>query len=276
VSAAGAHPATGAGAGPTAPGAGGRRAAQAAAAAGRLSERVIWHELECGRYAADLGVWRRLARRAGGPVLDVGAGSGRVALALAGDGHEVTAVDVDGELLARLSQRARSQGLTVRTLIADARRLALAERFSLCVVPMQTIQLLGGARARARFLRAAAGLLLPGGLLGMAIVEHVEAFDAREGAAAPAPDAGEHDGVLYLSRPVAVRVLADSILLERVRERVQESGGVAVAEDRVKLARVSAAELERECAAAGLRAVERIAVPQTDEHAPSTVVVARG
>ena len=44
----------------------------------------IWHDLECGGYDVDLPLWRELARRARpGPVLDVGAGTGRVALDLA-------------------------------------------------------------------------------------------------------------------------------------------------------------------------------------------------
>ena len=41
---------------------------------------VVWHDVECGGYDADLPLWRELAREAGGPVLDVGAGTGRVAL----------------------------------------------------------------------------------------------------------------------------------------------------------------------------------------------------
>ena len=56
------------------------------------SQAVIWHDVECGRYAADLPLWRGLADEASGPVLDVGAGTGRVAIDLARRGHEVTAL----------------------------------------------------------------------------------------------------------------------------------------------------------------------------------------
>ena len=37
---------------------------------------MVWHDVECGGYDADLTLWRELAREAGGPVLDVGAGTG--------------------------------------------------------------------------------------------------------------------------------------------------------------------------------------------------------
>ena len=111
-----------------------------------LSDPAIWHDLECGSYAADLPLWRALADRTGGPVLDVGAGTGRVALDLARRGHEVIALDCDEGLLEALGPRA--EGLPVRTLAADARDFALDAPVRLCIVPMQTIQLLGGRRGR--------------------------------------------------------------------------------------------------------------------------------
>jgi len=44
---------------------------------------VVWHDLECGAYLEDLPVWQRLAAQHGNPILDVGAGTGRVTLDLA-------------------------------------------------------------------------------------------------------------------------------------------------------------------------------------------------
>ena len=33
------------------------------------AEEVLWHEVECGRYTADLALWSELAGEAAGPVL---------------------------------------------------------------------------------------------------------------------------------------------------------------------------------------------------------------
>ena len=80
---------------------------------------VVWHDVECGRYDADLPLWHELAREAPEGVLDVGAGTGRVALRLAYAGHDVTALDLDPELLAVLEQRAPPRPAST---VADAHR----------------------------------------------------------------------------------------------------------------------------------------------------------
>ena len=54
---------------------------------------ALWHDLECGGYREDLPAWRALAAATGGPVLDVGAGTGRVSLDLAAHGVDVVALD---------------------------------------------------------------------------------------------------------------------------------------------------------------------------------------
>ncbi len=56
---------------------------------------IVWHDVECGSYYVDLPFWRELAAAEAGPILDVGAGTGRVALDLAAHGHEVVALDID-------------------------------------------------------------------------------------------------------------------------------------------------------------------------------------
>jgi SAM-dependent methyltransferase len=127
---------------------------------------AIWHDLECAEYSEDLPTWHALAGRTGGPVLDVGAGTGRVTIQLAARGIDVVALDVAASLLAALECRAGE--LPVETLIADAREFSVDRRFSLIVVPMQTLQLFGGPAGRAAFFRKALEHLKPGAVLAAA------------------------------------------------------------------------------------------------------------
>ncbi len=232
---------------------------------------VVWHDLECGRYAEDLPVWRALAAGHGDPILDIGAGTGRVALHLARAGHVVTALDLEAELLEELERRAGE--LPVHTAVADARDFSLPERFALCLVPMQTLQLLGGPAQRAGFLTCAARHLRPGGRLAAAIVESVECYEADGELAGPLPDVLERDGAVYFSQPTAVRHEEGGFVLERRRERVGAHGEHTVEDNLIRLDALDAEQLEAEGGAAGLRPAGRRVIPATDDHVGSVVVM---
>jgi SAM-dependent methyltransferase len=222
---------------------------------------VIWHELECHAYAADLPLWRGLAAREEGPVLDVGAGTGRVARALAAEGHEVVALDRDPLLLAELDE--------VETVVADAQDFSLGRTFGLILVPMQTIQLLEDRRA---FLRCARAHLAPGGLLAMAIADALEAFDPTT-PGLPEPDVAEIDGWRFSSQPVALRELGGLLHIDRVRTTWFPDGRRVSEPDRIALARLDADTLERE--AEGFTPEPPRLIDPTDEHVGSTVVMLR-
>lgn len=237
--------------------------------------KAIWHDLECGGYAADLTFWRALAERRGSPILDVGAGTGRVALDLARAGHEVTAIDVDDELLEQLRARAAAEGLDVRTLVADARSFWLGDVFSVIIVPMQTVQLLGGVSGQEQFLGCAREHMDEHSVLAIAIAHELELFEIADGAPGPLPDVTEIDGVVYSSRPTAVRADGDGYVLERRRETVTAAGELSAVQDVIHLDRVDADMLEREATAVGLRPASRLEIPATSEYVPSTVVMLR-
>lgn len=236
---------------------------------------VRWHDLECGGYDVDLALWRELATAAGGPILDVGAGTGRTSLDLARRGVEVTALDVEEPLLAELTRRARAERLTVATLRADARELAVGTRFAAIIVPMQTIQLLGGPEGRRPFLAAVRAHLRPGGLFAAALADALEGYDA-EVAEPPLPDMAEFDGTVYSSRPVSVLPVATGMMIERVREVVSPAGERTVTEDRIVLDALPTATLAAECVAAGLVPEPRRLIPATEEYVGSAVVICRG
>ncbi|MGZ4181780.1 MAG: class I SAM-dependent methyltransferase [Solirubrobacteraceae bacterium] len=234
---------------------------------------VIWHDVECGGYAQDLSLWRSLAAEHGDPMLDVGAGTGRIALDLARRGHEVVALDHDPALVAELARRAGE--LSVTAITADARDFDLGRQFALCIVPMQTIQLLGGTRGRRAFLECARRHLRPGGLLAVAIAPELELFEVVDGGLTPLPDIREVDGVVYSSLPTAVRADREGFLLERQRERISASGSRSVEQDVIRLDRLTGDELEDEAQAVELYPAGRAAVAATDDYVGSEVVLLR-
>jgi SAM-dependent methyltransferase len=247
--------------------------ASSTAASAPLAAAVVWHDLECGSYRADLPLWQELAGgHPDGPILDVGAGSGRVALELARAGRQVIALDIDAGLLAALKERAA--GLDLTTVCADARSFALpeSEPVALCLLPMQTVQLLGGRDGRLAFLKRACAHVRPGGLIACALVTDVEPFDCTDGGPAPLAETAQIGGVHYCSQPTRLQVRSRSIAIERERHR---SGSTAVERDLIELDRVSAEQLEREGAAVGLHPEPLRQVPPTEDHAGSTVVVLR-
>ena len=233
---------------------------------------AIWHDLECGGYAEDLALWRALAGRTGGPVLDVGAGTGRVTLEVAACGVEVVAVDVAAPLLAALACRAAR--LRVETVVVDARELRLGRRFALILVPMQTLQLFGGRPGRAAFLARALDHLEPGGLLAAALADALECFD-EEHDMPPPPDAREVLGVRYSSQLLRVVDDGGRAAIHRRREIVPAHGRDGAQDVVVHLDRVSADEVAAEGRQIGFTSEPHLYIPQTERYLGSTVVVLR-
>lgn len=244
------------------------------AAPSAAADAVIWHDVECGGYAADLALWSELAAERDGPLLELGSGTGRVALALAAAGAEVTAVDTDARLIEALNARAAARSLPARGFVADARAVEPAGEFGLIVAPMQLVQLLSGPGDRGALMRSSRERLAPGGVLALAIVEGTPVAARRDdGQAPPAPDVAEHEGWVYSSLPLGVEPDGERLVIRRLRQRVAPGGSMDDALDETSLAVLDAAVLEAEALAAGLRACGRRLVPTTDDHIGSTVVV---
>jgi SAM-dependent methyltransferase len=233
-----------------------------------VSEAAIWHDVECSAYVADLALWSELAEAGGGPVAELGAGTGRLAIHLARRGHRVIGLDADPELIAALGERAA--GLPVSPLLADARDFTLPEPVALILAPMQLLQMLPDEAARLACLRCCAASLLPGGRVAAAIVEGMP--EPEEGAPL-LPDVREVDGWVYSSLPLDATVGPERIVVHRLRQRVSPDGELTDAPDEVTIRTLTADRLEAEAAEVGLVAVERRYIEATDDHVGSTVVV---
>lgn len=238
-----------------------------------VEDRVIWHDVECASYVADLRLWRELAAAAGGPVLDLGAGTGRVALDLAERGHDVWAIDSDPALVDALGERARERALRVHAVAADARSFELpGADFALAIAPMQVIQLLGSAAGRVAALERVHAVLRSGGLFAAALADPFEG-EAAEMVGPPLPDVREHSGWVFQSQPIAVRQVPGGSEIDRVRQAVSPSGELSESFNTIRLDDVAPEELEGDGRATGFAVRPRRSVPPTGDYVGSTVVM---
>lgn len=119
-------------------------------------------------YDDDLGLILEMAEEAGGPVVELGCGTGRVLLPLADAGVAVTGVDVSPALLAVARSKLAAAGMTgkVKLVEADLRAPGLPERaFALAICTSNTLMHLTDAADQEAALRAAFRMLRVGGRL---------------------------------------------------------------------------------------------------------------
>jgi SAM-dependent methyltransferase len=116
----------------------------------------------------DLDLYQAMAERAGGPVLELAAGSGRLAIPLAEAGHLVTAVDLDPAMLDRARRRARGTAGEDRLTFVEADlvglRLPDAGTYALAFIALNSLLVLGSRASQRGALRTLADHLAPGGL----------------------------------------------------------------------------------------------------------------
>jgi len=116
----------------------------------------------------DTAFYKNWAARLGGPVLELGVGTARVALGLAAAGHTVTGLDLSEDLLAIAREKVRRQPSLSKSpllLTADMRTFNLGERFSLIIAPFRTFHTLLTPPEQAAALTCAKRHLSDGGRL---------------------------------------------------------------------------------------------------------------
>lgn len=157
----------------------------------RAARLARWYDLDLQDDPGDLDLYLALAAQADGPVLELVAGSGRIAVPLARAGSAVTALDNDAAMLARCAAawaevRGRRPTGSLTCVHADMTEARLGEASALVILAQNAVALLPDAAARRAAFATVAAHLAPGG--------RVVADLLLPGAA----ELAEHDGRLRL------------------------------------------------------------------------------
>jgi SAM-dependent methyltransferase len=121
----------------------------------------------------DVPFWKRLARQAERPVLELGCGTGRILLPLARSGVRMVGVDLSEPMLAYARRRVRRARLSPPPVLlrADIRQLPFAEaRFGMVLAPYGMLQSLVRERDLRTVLGSVARVLCSNGLFGIDLV----------------------------------------------------------------------------------------------------------
>ncbi|HEU6440374.1 MAG TPA: class I SAM-dependent methyltransferase [Terriglobales bacterium] len=137
----------------------------------------------------DVSLYLALASRTGGPILEIAAGSGRIAIPLAEAGYEVTLVDIDAGMVARAKAAAGKLDPDVRARLAFVEEnlvglnLPGGPRFRLAILALNSILLLGTRELQQEALETMGRHLVPGGLAVVDIwlpsAEELAHYDGR-------------------------------------------------------------------------------------------------
>ena len=106
-----------------------------------LYEPELYDAVTPASFRGDAEWYRGKARECGGPVLELGAGTGRITLGIAQAGVPVHALDRDPAMLDKLRQKLANQPPDVQErvvlTVGDMRGFTLAERFALVIAPFR-------------------------------------------------------------------------------------------------------------------------------------------
>ncbi len=99
-----------------------------------------FYDLDTAESDGDLPFWLSLARRTGGPILEVACGTGRVLVPLAEAGYDVVGIDISPKMLDVARQKIANAGLhgRVELIQGDALDLRLDRRFPLAIVALNS------------------------------------------------------------------------------------------------------------------------------------------
>jgi SAM-dependent methyltransferase len=111
----------------------------------------------------DVAFYLAEARTSGGPVVELGVGTGRIAVPIAADGIRVIGIDSSQGMLDVCARRAALAGVELDLRFGDLREPPVSERVPLVICPFRSLLHMHTDEDREAVLRAAHELLLPGG-----------------------------------------------------------------------------------------------------------------
>lgn len=141
-------------------------------------------DVDWSGFSADLPFYEALARRCDGPLLELGCGTGRVALHLARAGHAVWGIDTSDEVLALARCKAGGASDRVHLQRADMRDFKLDQQFELVVAGFGAFHHLLTPADQLACLRSVERHLSPGGVFVCDLRPLLD-VDWDEGEAAP-------------------------------------------------------------------------------------------
>ncbi len=115
----------------------------------------------------DVDFYVAQSQASGGPVLELGCGTGRISLAIAEAGVDVVGIDISPRMIEAAQAKARRRSLTERCIFqpGDMASLRLADRFPLIAMPFRSFQSMLTVEEQRQALTLARAHLAPGGLL---------------------------------------------------------------------------------------------------------------
>jgi SAM-dependent methyltransferase len=130
----------------------------------------------------DIPFYVDCARRAGGRVLELACGTGRVLIPIREAGVEIDGLDLDGGMLDTLRAKARERGLTVRAYQGDMRDFTMPARYQLVTIPFRAFLHLLSTEEQLQTLRCAREHLEPEGTLAFDVFyPNVDLIHADQG-----------------------------------------------------------------------------------------------
>jgi SAM-dependent methyltransferase len=168
-----------------------------------------------GLLAGDVAFYLDCARRFGGPILELGTGTGRVLIPLAEAGHEVVGLDLSPAMLGVAKAylgRQPDAAARVRLVEGDMTDFDLGQRFALALIAARSFQHVTSPAGQRATLRCVRRHMVPGGHLILDLFDpNFELLFAKDAAALPSREA-LHPGSGNRVRRAVVARHADPLL----------------------------------------------------------------